>query len=45
MHPTGDPLSKWNLYNIFNDNLELPDFVNSFDVEWIIYFGCRSLNQ
>jgi len=30
MHPAEDPLAKWNLYNIFNDNLELPDFVNSF---------------
>nr|CAG8466255.1 1133_t:CDS:2 [Entrophospora candida] len=26
-----DPIAKWSLCSIFNDNLESPDFVNSFD--------------
>ena len=28
IHPTDDPLAKWNLMNVFNNRLELPEFVN-----------------
>ncbi|CAJ0893505.1 3933_t:CDS:2, partial [Entrophospora sp. SA101] len=26
IHPTDDPIAKWSLCSIFNDNLESPDF-------------------
>jgi hypothetical protein len=29
IHPADDPLAKWNLYSIFNNNLESPVFVNA----------------
>ena len=29
IHPADDPLAKWNLYSVFNNNLESPVFVNA----------------
>ena len=29
IHPANDPLAKWNLYSVFNNNLESPVFVNT----------------
>ncbi|CAG8764203.1 940_t:CDS:1, partial [Funneliformis caledonium] len=29
IHPANDPLAKWDLYSIFNNSLESPEFVNA----------------
>ena len=29
IHPADDPLAKWNLHSVFNNNLESPIFVNA----------------